>query len=231
MSFHKHSSKILLLIIFSITIVIMALQLDNNSNLWDENVKLKKELTYYQSKIEILENQITYISNLSNQLESQLESQLINYEKLKCEFESKLIALEKELNITYSELSKFNNSVSKSISSSQVLNFLREDTTDKIQRAEDFVCIHYSSRLVRNSLDKGLFSCQGVINFIVDNNELMRSGHSFVVFNTTDLGLIFVEPSNDRVFLDLQIGDNYCNKVGWNCNWKITQLAHCFDEI
>ena len=73
----------------------------------------------------------------------------------------------------------------------QVIEFLREDKTDKNEYVEDtYVCSHYA-RDVCNNAEAEVLRCAFVEIRYPDG------GHSIIAFNTIDEGLVYFEPQND----------------------------------
>lgn len=86
---------------------------------------------------------------------------------------------------------------------SEVIDFLKEDKTDEINRTlYNYNCTHYA-RDVNNNAEKKGYRCGYVI---VNPDE--TSSHALVAFNTTDKGIVFFEPQNDRR-VNLSIGKDY----------------------
>ena len=88
----------------------------------------------------------------------------------------------------------------------EVQSFLVRDTTDRLKYSENFTCRHFALTLKNNAYYTGYRCFYVWIEF--------RSGtsHAIVAFNTTDRGLIYVEPQSDR-FVNLCIGLKYWNEA------------------
>jgi len=74
----------------------------------------------------------------------------------------------------------------------EALQFTRLDQTDKNRYNQSYTCISFAGDFVNNALNKG-YRCGYVII------EFPETGHAIVCFNTSDKGLIFVEPQNDEL--------------------------------
>jgi len=86
----------------------------------------------------------------------------------------------------------------------EVLKFIAEDKTDKMEYIKDeFVCHEFAYMFKTNAYQKG-YRC-----FFV-HIGLADGGHMIVGFNTTDKGMVFIEPQNDY-FVDLRVGAHYWN--------------------
>jgi len=63
-----------------------------------------------------------------------------------------------------------------------------------------------------------------------DNTDKQEYRETFVCTDfANNLGKIYVEPQDDKIIFDLKPGDNYCEKVGWDCNLIIKRIIDCFD--
>jgi len=107
-------------------------------------------------------------------------------------------------------------------SSYELIAFMREDNTDKITYKEGvFDCVNFASTFIKNFAKRGFFSCEAYLEF-------EDSAHSLVAVNTTDLGLIYVEPQQDVIIYSLRVGEDYCKKANWDCSYKIKRIVSCF---
>ncbi len=104
----------------------------------------------------------------------------------------------------------------------ELVKFIKEDNTDKLEYSKDFTCINFANTFVKRFREKGYYSC------VVDI-EFENTAHAIVVVNTSDRGIVYIEPQNDKIIFDLKVGDNYCEKVGWYCNWVIKRIVDCFN--
>jgi len=103
--------------------------------------------------------------------------------------------------------------------------FINDDNTDgRIYDADTFDCTSFSNMFIDHFRKKGFYSCLVEIDF--DDN----TAHNLVAVNTSDMGIIYVEPQTDKMFYSLNIGDDYCDLVNWDCDasWKIVQISDCF---
>jgi len=84
----------------------------------------------------------------------------------------------------------------------EVLKFISEDKTDKMEYIEgEFVCHDFAYMFKNNAYQKG-YRC-----FYV-HIGLLDGGHAIVGFNSTDRGMMYIEPQNDY-FVELEVGKNY----------------------
>lgn len=88
----------------------------------------------------------------------------------------------------------------------EVLDFLAVDETDKnIAELGKYNCISYSLDLIGNAEEAGLRAGFVWISWPIDGL------HVIVAFDTTDRGVVFVEPRTDQV-VELAVGEIY---EGW----------------
>jgi hypothetical protein len=88
---------------------------------------------------------------------------------------------------------------------SEVVEFIEKDKTDEIPyNQDDFACHHYAKTVKNNAFEIGL-RCYYVYIYLEGGH------HTIVGFDTTDQGMIFIEPQTDE-FLELVIGEHY-NKL------------------
>ena len=86
---------------------------------------------------------------------------------------------------------------------------------------ETFACVEFSNNLVRAFQEDKIYSCAVELWF-------EDGAHALVVANTSDKGIIYIEPQDDTIIYDLNIGDDYCEKVDWDCDWTITHIKSCY---
>ena len=115
------------------------------------------------------------------------------------------------------ELTQSINSVSKQFEESdlllmnptitQVESFLRKDNIDKNNYSSvKYDCTQFSIDTVKNAIESGLYAC--LVDITSENKTKKRSGHAIIAFNTSDFGIIYVEPQNDGM-VNLNLGVNY----------------------
>jgi len=85
----------------------------------------------------------------------------------------------------------------------EVVSFVREDKTDEHSYSSNYTCWSFASDFKLEAFVKGLLCGLVYIRFIT------YSAHTIVCFNTTDKGIIFIEPQNDDV-VNLEIGPEGC---------------------
>ena len=176
-------------------------------------LELKQQIFNVSQENEILEEKIKKTEKENELLNNQVSS-----------IRSQLVELQSETSRLQDRMSK-ERIVQPSYS--DVLAFVEEDDTDKQRYIGDnytFICTDFADRFIGNFLKKGFFSCEAII-YLPEN-----SSHSLVAINTTDKGLIFIEPQKDKVITSMRVGDNYCSYINSDCNWKILSIKHCFQN-
>jgi hypothetical protein len=88
----------------------------------------------------------------------------------------------------------------------EMLNFLNLDKTDENQYdANDYNCYDFTRDLCNNASAAGIRIGDVYLEFL-------DSAHALVCFNTTDRGLVFVEPQTDQP-VTLEIGQPYFDRT------------------
>lgn len=86
----------------------------------------------------------------------------------------------------------------------EVLEFIQEDETDEMDYIEgEFECLDFCMMFRNNAFKKGYISYTVWIDWVGQT-----SGHSIIAFNTTDRGMVYLDPMIDY-FVDLQVGIDY----------------------
>jgi hypothetical protein len=86
----------------------------------------------------------------------------------------------------------------------EVLEFIQEDETDKLEYVEgEFECLDFCMTFRNNAFKKGYISYTVWID-----SEGQSFGHTIIAFNTTDRGMVYLDPQLDY-FVDLGVGVDY----------------------
>ncbi|MBN1784813.1 MAG: hypothetical protein JW815_03665, partial [Candidatus Bathyarchaeota archaeon] len=83
----------------------------------------------------------------------------------------------------------------------ETISFIESDETDQNEYTPDYVCYDFTADLITNAAQLG-YRCGFV--YI----EFSTSAHAIACFNTSDAGLIFIEPQNDEI-VDIAVGQHY----------------------
>ena len=84
----------------------------------------------------------------------------------------------------------------------EVLDFVFLDRTDRNQYSEDYTCFNFAADFEKNAFQQG-YRC-GLVYL-----ELKSFAHAIVCFDTTDAGLVFIEPQTDEI-VEIAVGQTYC---------------------
>jgi hypothetical protein len=91
----------------------------------------------------------------------------------------------------------------------EMLNFISADRTNYNQYVDSsYVCHDFSSDVDRNAYKVGYRCYWAFIEFGETN---VSAGHTAVAFNTTDRGIIFIEPQSDRI-INVRVGQPYWDR-------------------
>lgn len=83
--------------------------------------------------------------------------------------------------------------------------FIEADKTDENDYNQSYVCYDFTADVIANAQEQG-YRCGFV--YI----EYATSAHAVVCFNTTDFGLIYVEPQNDQI-ISIAVGQFYLGEI------------------
>ena len=88
-----------------------------------------------------------------------------------------------------------------------------------------FVCSNFANLFVQKFRQEGYFSC---VTEIVFDNDM---AHMLVAVNTTDKGVVFVEPQTGQIIYNLSIGEDYEHDyLNLPPGPKITQIIDCYNQ-
>ena len=95
---------------------------------------------------------------------------------------------------------------SKNPTYQEAINFINNDSTDSNKYNYAFYnCVHFS-RDVNNNAEKQGYRCA-----FIKVNMSGGTKHALIAFNTSDNGLLFIEPQTDQIVI-LNIGEDYWSK-------------------
>jgi len=99
----------------------------------------------------------------------------------------------------------------------EMLNFIALDSTDENEYSENYTCFHFTADVKNHAFQAG-YKCGFV--YI----EFPDSAHAIVCFNTTDQGLIFIEPQSDEI-VTLTIGQPYWDRTEYSPTYNDTVIS------
>ena len=89
----------------------------------------------------------------------------------------------------------------------QMLDFIVQDGTDQNEYLEDeYVCRHFATDVCNNAEEEGIRCAYVYVGF-------PEGSHGIVAFNTTDMGLVYIEPQTDDI-MNLEVGQPYWQSGG-----------------
>ena len=87
----------------------------------------------------------------------------------------------------------------------EVAQFMANDNTDSLSYdAQDFNCLHFSRTFIANAIKLSMRCALVIINF-----EGTNVSHAIVGFNTSDNGMVYIEPQFDEWVENLDSGNDY----------------------
>ena len=184
----------------------------NISNLQSETVSLNNYKTALEDQVATLQSEITSLSNDKTALENQVSTLQANITSLQTEITS----LENEVIESY-QLGYdvgYTQGVEDGAGSgwyirdptyAEAIAFINSDRTNENGYADDYVCYDFTADFSTNAFQMG-YRCGFV--YI----EFSDSAHAIACFNTTDSGLIYIEPQTDEI-VDVAVGQIYLSKI------------------
>lgn len=101
----------------------------------------------------------------------------------------------------------------------EAMTFVEMDQTDKNEYKERvYTCINFAADFKMNAFKMG-YKC-GLVYI-----EFPSGAHALVCFNTTDKGLIFIEPQTDST-MRVEVGIHYWRDNGYLCPWDDTIIRY-----
>ncbi|MCS7097538.1 MAG: hypothetical protein NZ922_00940 [Candidatus Methanomethyliaceae archaeon] len=101
----------------------------------------------------------------------------------------------------------------------EMLSFIAMDQTDKNQYIRGkYECVHFASDVKNNAFNRG-YRCGFVLIYFPNG------GHAIVCFNTTDRGLIFIEPQDDSI-VEISIGRLFFDRSRYHIDFNDTVVNY-----
>ena len=176
---------------------------------------LQSEVTLLESDKDVLEQQVlglqTNVESLQVQVTS-LETEKDSLETQVSTLVTQVANLEAEVIISYNEgyAQGADDLIQTGYYSAdptydEAIAFIEADQVDENPYTPEYVCYDFTADLISNAAQEG-YKCGFV--YI----EFNSSAHAIACFNTTDAGLIFVEPQNDQI-VDVAVGQFYLSHM------------------
>jgi cell division protein FtsB len=196
----------------------------NVSSLQTETASLNNEKTALEAQVLSLQTEATRLENENNELESQVSTLQANVSSLQSEVASLESEVIQSFNLGYAEGESegyelgYDEGYAQGVedgpgsgwyirdpSYDEAIAFIDSDRTDENEYTPDYVCYDFTADFNSNAFQVG-YRCGFV--YI----EFFDSAHAIACFNTTDSGLIYIEPQNDEI-VDLRIGQLYLGHI------------------
>ena len=105
----------------------------------------------------------------------------------------------------------------------ELVRFIEDDHTNWNKYDPDYyVCLDFSTTLVENARKQNIKAWVVLVDYY--NEEF---GHAFVAFETTDLGIVFIEPQGDNRYLGVEKGKPLCDSWGlYKCMGTIKSIEY-----
>lgn len=109
-----------------------------------------------------------------------------------------------------------------------VENIIANDDSHLMKYDElQFNCVDYTHRVIQKYFEKGIYSCMTTLYF---EDGL---AHANVAINTSDRGVIYIEPQTKVILDELTLNKDYCDYVNFDCDepWILIEYKSCFDDL
>jgi hypothetical protein len=164
----------------------------------------------YQELSEEYENKVEEWNQEEIQLQSKIKSLIENLSQEKVKFQSEIKSLSA---IKYTPTFK------------EVKDILKNYEDNENYDDDYYNCVDYSQSLIKEFKENRIYSCMVNLYF-------KDGGHALVAVETSDKGVIYIEPQGEEIIYNLNEGQDYCEIVNWYCEkdeWKIEFIKSCFD--
>jgi uncharacterized protein with PQ loop repeat len=105
----------------------------------------------------------------------------------------------------------------------QLVRFIEDDHTNfRAYDANHYICLDFAIDLVANAAKKAIKAWVVGVDF--SNGEV---GHAFTAFETTDRGVVFIEPQTDVPYIKPVVGHPLCDGwTGTDCMGTISKIDY-----
>jgi cell division protein FtsB len=182
----------------------LQMKADQISGIEDERLSLEAQVATLQSEITSLSNEKTALENHVSTLQANITS-----------LQTEITSLENEVIESY-QLgydAGYTQGVDDAGSGwyirdptyAEAIAFINSDRTNENGFTDDYVCYDFTADFNTNAFQMG-YRC-GFVYIEFDD-----SAHAIACFNTTDSGLIYIEPQTDEI-VDVEVGQMYLGDV------------------
>lgn len=179
----------------------------------EELSNTQSQLSDTQKTLETSNNDLKVTKNLLEQANSDLDlktTQLDTAQKQSDYLQKTQSALQGQydsLNVNYQRMTTGYGYLLKDTTYQNVKNFIATDQTDqKTYFDNSFVCGDFASEVMNNATKQGI-RC-GFVWIYYPGSD----GHAIVAFNTSDKGVIYIEPQSDEE-VNLKVGVRYYQSI------------------
>ncbi len=103
----------------------------------------------------------------------------------------------------------------------ELVSFISDDHTNWNKYVPGkYECLDFAIDLVENAGKQNIKAW--IVSVMFYDQEL---GHAFVAFETTDRGIVYIEPQGDNTYIDLRVGQYLCDAWGmYECMGKVKSI-------
>jgi hypothetical protein len=96
----------------------------------------------------------------------------------------------------------------RSITWMELQDFLARDHTNWNKYTDKYVCVNFAMDLVANAMKQNINAWIVGVSF-----KDKADGHAFVAFETSDKGIVWIDPQNDYSYKVVEVGKHLCSNV------------------
>jgi hypothetical protein len=100
----------------------------------------------------------------------------------------------------------------------EAIHFIAADPTDTNEYTDTYQCRHFAADVVNHAFDAGFESGYVYVGF-------PEGAHAIICFNTTDSGLLFIEPQDDAV-VQVVVGQPYWDRTKYHPAYDDTVVEY-----
>jgi len=103
--------------------------------------------------------------------------------------------------------------LTQDVTFNEMLNFIKSDQTDKNEFSDDYNCLGYALTLKSNASIRGIRCAVVILYYRNEFTGERNIGHAINAFETTDKGIVYVEPQSDALRYNISIGQSYSSQL------------------
>jgi hypothetical protein len=175
------SAVIVLAVVTIASLITTAWVLDELNGAQSSRLRLDAELQAMQAELAAVEVDLDASNELIESLEDTLSNLQVNYDRVTTGY-GYLLA-----DPSYAEMKAF---------------LEQDETSEQEYLRNEYICVDFAANVKANAAEEGIRCAYVVIEYLGTN------GHAIVAFDTTDRGLVYIEPQFDWD-VELEIGRRY----------------------